>query len=116
MFAAPRSVHLLSVNETHLDSDILNEEVAIPGYWILRCDRDRRGGGVALYISDTIDYVPFDIVNNVNIEAASAKVVLGKIVSSFQLFTDLPLLIPYVSKISFILLNKLCHMGMKPFY
>ena len=53
---------------TRLDSDILDEEVAIPGYSILRCDRDRRGRGVALYISDTIDYIPF--VNNVNIEAA----------------------------------------------
>ena len=78
IFAAPCSVHLLSVNETHLDSDILDEEVAKPGYSILICNRYRRGGEVALYISDTIDYLPFDIVNNVNIEAASAKVVLGK--------------------------------------
>ena len=43
MFAAPCSIHLLSVNEMRLDSDILDEGMAIPDYTILRCDRVRRG-------------------------------------------------------------------------
>ena len=114
MFAC--SVHLLSVNETRLDSDILDEEVAIPGYSILRCDRDRRGWGVALYISDTIDYIPFDLVIMLTLKLLLQKLCWGKGVSSFQLCTDLPLLIPYILTISCILLNKLCHLGMKLFY
>ena len=113
MFAAPCSVHLLSVNETRLDSDILDEEVAIPGYSILRCDRDRWGGGVALYVSDNIDYIPFELLIMLTLKLFLQKLCWGKAVSSFQLFTHLPLLIPYILTISCILLNKLCHLGMK---
>ena len=46
--------------ETHLKEDILDAEISIPGYCILRADRSmRRQGGVAIYyhhsfsISDT---------------------------------------------------------------
>ena len=40
--------------ETWLDSSIRPCEVAIPGYQIFRRDRDRHGGGVALYILESI--------------------------------------------------------------
>ena len=36
--------------ETCLDSSILNGEVSTPGYILERKDRNRFGGGVALYI------------------------------------------------------------------
>ena len=35
--------------ETWLSADILDTEVSIPNYSILRLDRNRHGGGVALY-------------------------------------------------------------------
>ena len=41
---------ILTLNETRLDSSILDCEVQIPGYDIIRSDRNRYGGGVAIYI------------------------------------------------------------------
>ena len=36
--------------------DIGELEVSIPGYSCVRCDRNRHGGGVALFISDKLEY------------------------------------------------------------
>ena len=55
-----KPVDILSINESRLDGNILNN-VNIPGYNIYRNDRSRRGGGVALYIRDV-----FDIINRTN--------------------------------------------------
>ena len=41
---------ILTLNETRLDGSILDCEVQIPGYDIIRSDRNRYGGGVAIYI------------------------------------------------------------------
>ena len=43
--------HLIFVTETWLSSDILNSELSITGYSLYRLDRNRHGGGVAMYIS-----------------------------------------------------------------
>ena len=48
--------HLLAICESWLDSSISNDELLIPGYNIVRRDRDRHGGGIALYISTDISY------------------------------------------------------------
>ena len=42
--------------ETWLCEDILDSEIHIPNYFILRLDRNRHGGGVALYIHNSILY------------------------------------------------------------
>ena len=52
----PKTVDILAINETRLDSSIQNGEVSIPGYTLERKDRNRNGGGVALYIRDSINY------------------------------------------------------------
>ena len=39
-----------------LDETIANNEVLIDGYEIIRKDRNRHGGGVLLYVRDTINY------------------------------------------------------------
>ena len=38
---------IIGITETKLDDSILNSELNIDGYDLLRCDRDRHGGGVA---------------------------------------------------------------------
>lgn len=43
---------VLTLNETRLGSSVLDCEVQIPGYDIIRSDRNRNGGGVAIYILD----------------------------------------------------------------
>ncbi len=56
---------VVCVVETWLNSDILNSELYVPNYSVLRLDRNRHGGGVALFIQNNISYVPIltDIPN-----------------------------------------------------
>ena len=42
--------------ETWLGSDVLDNEVLIPNYSIVRFDKNRQGGGVAMYIHDSVAY------------------------------------------------------------
>ena len=48
---------ILTLNETRLDNSILDCEVQIPGYDFIRSDRNRNGGGVAMYIRTVIPYI-----------------------------------------------------------
>ena len=47
---------IICITETWLCGDIENSECHLPGYNCIRCDRDRHGGGVALFISDKLGY------------------------------------------------------------
>jgi exonuclease III len=46
---------ILTISETWLDESI-QHEINVPGYNILRKDRNRHGGGVMMYIREGIDY------------------------------------------------------------
>jgi len=60
-------VHVLGLSETHLDSTVKDSRVSIEGYRLYRKDRDRHGGGVALYVQQNIpavsrsDLMPSDV-------------------------------------------------------
>ena len=47
---------LISVNETLCDNIISDNELKLDGYSILRHDRTRDGGGVAVYINDNFHF------------------------------------------------------------
>ena len=47
---------VVCITETWLCDDIGELEVSIPGYSCVRCDRNRHGGAVALFISDKLEY------------------------------------------------------------
>ena len=47
---------ILSINETRLDNSVDSTEVEIAGYEIVRRDRNRYGGGVAIYLRSNIPY------------------------------------------------------------
>ena len=49
-------LEVLAVNESKLDNTITDGEIHIPGYVITRKDRNRHGGGVALYIKENISF------------------------------------------------------------
>ena len=49
-------LEVLAINESKLDDTISDTEVYIPGYIIIRKDRSRSGGGVALYIRENLSY------------------------------------------------------------
>lgn len=50
MLRLNKSIDTLAINETRPDKQIMDSEVDIDGYHIMRKDRNRSGGGVALYI------------------------------------------------------------------
>ena len=73
-----KTVDILAINDTRLDSSIQNGEVSIPGYTLERKDRNRNGGGVALYIRDSINYkrlidLPDDNMRLISIQESKAK-------------------------------------------
>ena len=52
VFMEDKTIDILGLNETKLDKTIPDSQVDIEGYDILRRDRNRNGGGVALYIKE----------------------------------------------------------------
>ena len=49
-------VDILAINETKLDHLVPDSEIAIAGYFHIRRDRSRFGGGVLLYVRDSIPF------------------------------------------------------------
>jgi len=52
--------HIICLCETWLDDTILDNELLIPSFVLVRRDRNRNGGGVAIYIHESI---PFKIIS-----------------------------------------------------
>jgi len=64
-----QNIDILCLNETFLDNTITDHEMGINGYTSLRKDRTRHGGGVAMYIKDTINFkCRDDIPSNFSLE------------------------------------------------
>jgi len=61
LLVKPQYVDIFTICETWLDPGITDEEISIDGYTVIRNDRNRHGGGVAIYIRENI---PFEIINN----------------------------------------------------
>ena len=57
--------HVIALTETWIDSSISNHEIFIPEYSPIRRDRSRHGGGILLYISESL------IINSTNINKTS---------------------------------------------
>ena len=52
---------IIGITESKLDSSILNSELLISNYVLIRHDRNRHGGGVACYVRKYINYNILDI-------------------------------------------------------
>ena len=46
----------IGICESKLDASMLEQEISIANYKILRCDRNRHGGGVAYYMRNDLSY------------------------------------------------------------
>ena len=66
------ALSIFCATESKLDNNILDDEVNIPGYTVLRRDRDRRGGGIAMYFAHTLTIEQLQL--NSKIEALAVKV------------------------------------------
>ena len=47
---------VIGICESKLDASVLDPEISIDNYKILRCDRNRQGGGVACYVRNDLSY------------------------------------------------------------
>ena len=47
---------IFAINESKINELIPDNEISIPGYNLIRKDRNRAGGGVVLYIRDNISF------------------------------------------------------------
>ena len=47
---------IIGISESKLGQSVLEPEIQIYDYKILRCDRNRHGGGVAFYIRNDLSY------------------------------------------------------------
>ncbi|XP_072028290.1 uncharacterized protein [Amphiura filiformis] len=65
---------IICVNETLCDQSIVDSELHLPGFNILRKDRKRDGGGVALYIRNTYNYKKRDDLSDGSVECIWAEI------------------------------------------
>ena len=47
---------IIGITESKLDESVTNSEIDIDNYVLIRNDRNRKGGGVACYIRDDINF------------------------------------------------------------
>ena len=73
IYILSKTVDILAINETRLEGSIQNGEVSIPRYTLERKYRIRNGGGVALYIRDSINYKRFTDLPDDNMELISIQ-------------------------------------------
>lgn len=67
-------IEILAINESKIDDSVLDREINIVGYNLVRKNRNRYGGGVVLYIRNNISYAERkDLVPN-NLEMVCVEV------------------------------------------
>ena len=70
-FLEVHKLDIVSLNETKLCE---NDNFNIRNYQIIRFDRNSRGGGVAILISDKISYEQIGIFDKFNLELVAIKI------------------------------------------
>ena len=70
--AKNKCIDILTVNETKIDSKVDDQLIAIDDFSLLRNDRNRHGGGVALYVINTVGFRPGKIflINRLKLSAS----------------------------------------------
>ena len=58
--AKPSDAAVIGISESKLDNYILDSEIQIDNYQILRCDRNRKEGGVFCYVRNDRSYIEKD--------------------------------------------------------
>ena len=76
--AIKTKVAVIGITETWLDDTVTDNEVAIPGYNIVRHDRDRHGGGTCVYIRNDIAFNPRKDLESDCLEAVWTEILLPK--------------------------------------
>ena len=71
--------HIFLVSESKLPSSFPDSQFSIPGYRIVRKDRNKNGGGIIFYINEVI---PFKVIESKqlpgNLEILKLEIILDK--------------------------------------
>lgn len=62
--ACKTRAEVFAVSETWLDDTVTAQEINIPNYTTIRKDRNRKGGGVCIYVRNDIGFTMKDMPNN----------------------------------------------------
>ena len=62
-------IHLFALNETRLDDSVYDTEISIPQYSVIRNDRKRKGGGVAIYVHNSLNFHQLTFDSTLHLEA-----------------------------------------------
>ena len=57
LFVEHEMPHVLGINETKLDKNVSDDEIALEGCTVIRNDRNTSGGGVALFVHNDIPFI-----------------------------------------------------------
>ena len=77
--------HVMGLSETWLDESVADAEIDMTGFRVYRKDRNRNGGGVAVYVSDDVKSVRRSDLEEEGIEALWIQVKMRKLRTSFDL-------------------------------
>ena len=69
-----KCIDILAVNETKIDSKVDDQLIAIDDFSLMRHDRNRPGGGVAIYVRNTVGYRPRQDFPNKSLEIICIEV------------------------------------------
>ena len=67
-------LEVMAVNETRLDESIPDELFSVPGYNVIRIDRYRQGGGVAIYLKESIPFFSRHDLARADLEAVTVEI------------------------------------------
>ena len=80
---------VIGTTKSKLDKWILDSEIQIDNYQIIRCDRNRKSRGVACYVRNDLSYIEKDFFRE-EIETYSLRSYSQKLsLKLLELFTDL---------------------------
>ena len=65
---------IICISETMLDDTVQDNEVSLNGYEIIRKDRNRNGGGIAIYIKNCINYKLRQDLDHANLESITVEI------------------------------------------
>ena len=69
-----QGIPILPLNETKIDNNISHQALAIKGYRFVRLDRNRHGGGVAVYCCDTLEFRKRDDIPTSTLEMVCIEI------------------------------------------
>ena len=69
-----QTLDLLALSETRLDNTFTDSAVSIDGYTLIRRDRYRGGGGVAMYVRNVIDFKIRSDLSDLDLESLCIEI------------------------------------------